>query len=94
MKETIPSSSITWSEMGKQNVQAEKVYCCTKNLISLKVHSNDKRLEVLNIDFWHFIYLKKPTFIRKGCLLDRLFQNSLGAFIGEELLVLSRCLLG
>ena len=26
MKETIPSSSITWSEMGKQNVQAEKVY--------------------------------------------------------------------
>ena len=27
MKETIPSSSITWSEMGKQNVQAEKVYC-------------------------------------------------------------------
>ena len=26
-KETIPSSSITWSEMGKQNVQAEKVYC-------------------------------------------------------------------
>ena len=27
MKETIPSSSITWSEMGKQNVQPEKVYC-------------------------------------------------------------------
>jgi len=53
-----------------------------------------KRLEVLNIDFWHFIYLKKPTFIRKGRLLDRLFQNSLGAFIEEELLVLSRCLLG
>ena len=26
MKETIPSSSITWSEMGKQNIQAEKVY--------------------------------------------------------------------
>ena len=26
LKETIPSSSITWSEMGKQNVQAEKVY--------------------------------------------------------------------
>ena len=27
LKETIPSSSIAWSEMGKQNVQAEKVYC-------------------------------------------------------------------
>ena len=26
LKETIPSSSITWSEMGKQNVQAENVY--------------------------------------------------------------------
>ena len=36
LKETIPSSSITWSEMGKQNIQAEKVYyndpekVCTK----------------------------------------------------------------
>ena len=27
MKETIPSSSITWSEMGKQNIQAKEVYC-------------------------------------------------------------------
>ena len=27
LKETIPSSSITWSEMGKQNIQAKKVYC-------------------------------------------------------------------
>ena len=27
LKETIPSSNITWSEMGKQNIQAEKVYC-------------------------------------------------------------------
>ena len=26
LKETVPSSSITWSEMGKQNVLAEKVY--------------------------------------------------------------------
>ena len=27
LKETIPSSSITWSEMGKQNIQAKEVYC-------------------------------------------------------------------
>ena len=27
LKENIPSSSITWSEMGKQNIQAEEVYC-------------------------------------------------------------------
>ena len=27
LKETIPSSSITWSEMGKQNMQAKVVYC-------------------------------------------------------------------
>ena len=26
LKETIPSSSMTWSEMGKQNVQAKEVY--------------------------------------------------------------------
>ena len=26
LKETIPSSSITWSEMGKQNIQAKEVY--------------------------------------------------------------------
>ena len=26
LKETIPSSSITWSEMGKQNIQVKKVY--------------------------------------------------------------------
>ena len=26
MKETIPSSSITWSEMRKQNIQAKEVY--------------------------------------------------------------------
>ena len=26
LKETIPSSSITWSEMGKQNIQANEVY--------------------------------------------------------------------
>ena len=76
-------------EQQKVTVIAEQ-----KNLISLKVHSNNKRLEVLNIDFWHFICLKKLTFMRKGRLLDKLFQNSLGAFIEEELLVLSRCLLG
>ena len=28
LKESIPKSSITWSEMGKQNIQAKKVYCC------------------------------------------------------------------
>ena len=27
LKETIPSSSITWSEMGKENIQAKEVYC-------------------------------------------------------------------
>ena len=27
VKETIPSSSITWSEMVKQNIQAKEVYC-------------------------------------------------------------------
>ena len=26
LKETIPSSSITWYEMGKQNIQAKEVY--------------------------------------------------------------------
>ena len=26
LEETIPSSSITWSEMGKQNIQAKEVY--------------------------------------------------------------------
>ena len=30
MKETIPSSSITWSEMGKQNIQAKKVYLAAR----------------------------------------------------------------
>jgi len=30
LKETIPSSSITWSEMGKQNIQAKEVYCVDK----------------------------------------------------------------
>ena len=27
LKETISSSNITWSEMGKQNIQAKEVYC-------------------------------------------------------------------
>ena len=27
LKETIPSSSITWFEMEKQNIQAKEVYC-------------------------------------------------------------------
>ena len=35
MKETIPSSSITWSEMGKQNVQAEKVYCGIGHILGI-----------------------------------------------------------
>ena len=26
LKDTIPSCSITWSEMGKQNIQAKEVY--------------------------------------------------------------------
>ena len=26
LKETVLSGNITWSEMGKQNIQAEKVY--------------------------------------------------------------------
>ena len=33
MKETIPSSSITWFEMGKQNIKAKEVY---SNLPGLK----------------------------------------------------------
>ena len=32
LKETIPSSSITWSEMGKQIIQAKEVYCVLGNL--------------------------------------------------------------
>ena len=35
LKETIPSSSITWSEMGKQNVQAEKVYSVGPEILVL-----------------------------------------------------------
>ena len=31
LKGTIPSSSITWSEMGKQNIQAKKVYSSAKS---------------------------------------------------------------
>ena len=30
---------ITWSEMGKQNVQAEKVYYERRSTIFLKIHS-------------------------------------------------------
>ena len=34
LKETIPSSSITWSEMGKQNIQAKEVYCAQLSSIA------------------------------------------------------------
>ena len=29
--------NITWSEMGKQNVQAKEVYCCSQMLIALMI---------------------------------------------------------
>ena len=44
LKETIPSCSITWSEMGKQNIQAKEVYC---HFMSLR-----QRGRINYVKFW------------------------------------------
>ena len=49
LKETVPSSSITWSEMGKQNVQAEKVYWKVADLPSTWFFSTLKASEMQEI---------------------------------------------
>ena len=35
LKETIPSSSITWSEIGKQNIQAKEVYWTARGTVKV-----------------------------------------------------------
>ena len=50
LKETIPSSSITCSEMGKQNVQAEKVYTITSRAKGKSKHTR-QRLAVATQSF-------------------------------------------
>ena len=46
LKETILSSSITWSEIGKQNIQAKEVYC--------NAYFNSDKVQVLAKCCWHF----------------------------------------
>jgi len=46
-KESIPSSSITWSEMGNQIIQAKEVYCRTSkqtNKQKLIIFSNSLKI--------------------------------------------------
>ena len=55
LKETIPSSSITWSEMGKQNIQAKEVYSqglmrFSNNSASWSMYKERKRIMSTSLD--------------------------------------------
>ena len=62
LKETIPSSSITWSEMGKQNIQAKAWFpyhciCRTKKIHRTdRIHSiSYKKLYLSFLLYWAFV---------------------------------------
>ena len=69
---------ITWSEMGKQNVQAEKVYW-----FNIYTISNLRRLEALILILFPLQHMKRPPlqYMRVGVLrMAFLLRNVSGTF--------------